>query len=441
MGLSKEEEKKRKEQEREFGVFYEDDYDYLQHLKSRKEVEYDFDDMDKFVMESGSKPVKESNLKLPDVVFASKEEEEIGLLNKAAPHKGPLLDWDPDIVETLDDDFKHETVFTLKDLEGLDENEEDNEDTEGDLDMILADAQDSDDHSFVDSDDYSDYDSDEALDEVGSLEGGFSNFSDEETKSKFTNYSMSSSIIRPNDPWQLLDDKFDNFMDGYGDEDIGGCEGEELEGYQKEDSVVMKHMVNEFEKAQQEKRQDLIEAERPNIDIDESDDDDNAVIEEVEEEPEDKFDCESILTTYSNIYNHPNLISEPRNKRIQPIKVSGKTGIPKDVLGKGLTTAALKQLDRENERLAHDANSSDNSEDDDGVGTVMTLASRVSELSFRNKHESKEEKKARKAAVKEFRRERVERKANKEAFKDEKIQQTKNEIHLKKNCTQAIKLL
>merc|ERR1712062_222293 len=136
MGLSKEEEKKRKEQEREFGVFYEDDYDYLQHLKSRKEVEYDFDDMDKFVMESGSKPVKESNLKLPDVVFASKEEEEIGLLNKAAPHKGPLLDWDPDIVETLDDDFKHETVFTLKDLEGLDENEDDNEDTEGDLDMI-----------------------------------------------------------------------------------------------------------------------------------------------------------------------------------------------------------------------------------------------------------------------------------------------------------------
>merc|ERR1712062_555514 len=441
MGLSKEEEKKRKEQEREFGVFYEDDYDYLQHLKSRKEVEYDFDDMDKFVMESGSKPEKESNLKLPDVVFASKEEEEIGLLNKAAPHKGPRFDWDEDIVETLDDEFKHEQVFTLKDLEGLDENEDEFEDTDG-LDMILADAQDPNaPQVLVDSDDYSDYDSDEALDEVGSLEGGFSNFSDEETKSKFTNYSMSSSVIRRNDPLQLLDDKFDNFMDGYGDEEIGGCEGEELEGYQKEDSVVMKHMVNEFEKAQQEKRQDLIEAERPNIDIDESDDD-VPVIEEVEEEPEDKFDCESILTTYSNIYNHPKLISEPRNKRIQPIKVSGKTGIPKDVLGKGLTTAALKQLDRENERLAHDANSSDNSEDDDDVGTVMTLASRVSELSFRNKHESKEEKKARKAAVKEFRRERrVERKANKEAFKDEKIQQTKNEIHLKKNCIQAIKLL
>lgn len=36
-------------------------------------------------------------------------------------------------------------------------------------------------------------------------------------------------------------------------------------------------------------------------------------------------------------------------KRIffQPITVDGKTGIPKDVLGKGLTASALKQLDRE----------------------------------------------------------------------------------------------
>ena len=125
-------------------------------------------------------------------------------------------------------------------------------------------------------------------------------------------------------------------------------------------------------------------------------------------------------------------------QRIEPIKVSGKTGIPKDVLGKGLTAAALKQLDQENERLALDNSSSDN----DDVGTVMTLASRVSELSFRNKHESKEEKKARKSALKEFHKERrMERKANKEAFKEEKTKQEKNAMHLKKNCSQAIKLL
>ena len=77
-------------------------------------------------------------------------------------------------------------------------------------------------------------------------------------------------------------------------------------------------------------------------------------------------------------------------------------------MGKGLTTAALKQLDRENDRFQHR----------EDVET-MTLASRVSEISFRNKHESKDEKKARKQAVKDFRKERrVEKKANRDAFKD-----------------------
>ena len=313
--LSKEEAKKRKDEEKEFGVFYDDDYDYLQHLKSRKEQEYDFDEIDKFVMESNQiNAEQKSNLKLPDVVFASKEEEEIGLLNKAAPHKGPLLDWDPDIVETLDDEFKHETVFTLKDLEGL---EDANEDAEADLDMILADAQEEGEDNDDEEGEYTDYDSDEALDDVPSLEGGFSNFSEEETKTKFTNYSMSSSVIRRNDPLQLLDDKFDNFMDEYGDEDIGGCEGEELEGYQNEDSVVMKQFVSEFQKAKETERQGYDESLRKTIQLAEGDEDshdENEVIEVREEEAEDRFDCESILTTYSNIYNHPKLISEPRTK-------------------------------------------------------------------------------------------------------------------------------
>ena len=34
-------------------------------------------------------------------------------------------------------------------------------------------------------------------------------FDEEETKTKFTNYSMSSSIIRRNKELSLLDDKFD----------------------------------------------------------------------------------------------------------------------------------------------------------------------------------------------------------------------------------------
>ena len=57
----------------------------------------------------------------------------MGLLNRAAPRSGPRIDWDPDIVETLDDDFQsHDLVFNLKDEAGDAEGDED------ELDAILA---------------------------------------------------------------------------------------------------------------------------------------------------------------------------------------------------------------------------------------------------------------------------------------------------------------
>ena len=65
---------------------------------------------------------------------------------------------------------------------------------------------------------------------------------------------------------------------------------------------------------------------------------------------------------------------------------------------------------------------------------LATVRSHISELSVRNKHETMDEKKARKAAVKEFRRaRREERKANTEAFKEEKRKQEKNVINKLKN--------
>lgn len=38
-------------------------------------------------------------------------------------------------------------------------------------------------------------------------------FMDEETKSRFTNYSMSSSVIKRNDGLTLLDDRFEKVCD------------------------------------------------------------------------------------------------------------------------------------------------------------------------------------------------------------------------------------
>ena len=68
-----------------------------------------------------------------------------------------------------------------------------------------------------------------------------------------------------------------------------------------------------------------------------------------------------------------------------------------------------------------------------------TLASRVSVLSIRNRHETLEEKKTRKNAVKELKRERRgEKKANKLAFKEEKTRQEKITLN---NPSTGLKLL
>ena len=50
---------------------------------------------------------------------------------------------------------------------------------------------------------------------------------------------------------------------------------------------------------------------------DESDDDDDDSTSSEEGVRERKWDCESILSTYSNIYNHPKLISEPSTRKIK----------------------------------------------------------------------------------------------------------------------------
>ena len=54
---------------------------------------------------------------------------------------------------------------------------------------------------------------------------------------KFTNYSMSSSVIRRNQQLSLLDDKFNKFMDQYDEAEEGALEGEEIEGCVEETSV------------------------------------------------------------------------------------------------------------------------------------------------------------------------------------------------------------
>lgn len=129
-------------------------------------------------------------------------------------------------------------------------------------------------------------------------------------------------------------------------------------------------------------------------------------------EKEERFDCESIISTYSTLYNHPALIKETSDK----IKLSKKTGLPLGVFAEKPKTA--KEMDRIDHKITR----------------------LLPEVPKRSKEETKEEKKARKQAVKEHRRERrVEKKINKQAFKEEKKNQS-NQIKSSVENANIVKL-
>lgn len=410
-----------KEEERKFGVFYEDEYNYLQHLKDRTQVEHDWSEADRFILGTEARKVVADEAKpkilLPSTVFATQgEEEDVGLLNLAAKSTGLNLSLDPDIVAAMDEDFDFEDPdneldddFVMKAMMGSGVEGEESEEGESDDDDM-------------DSDFGGGRSEDEDDDDVPSLKS----WTGEETGTKFTNYSMSSSCIRRNAQLSLLDDKFDRFMDQYGEMEEGALEGEEIEGVVESSGDRMKQLLEETEKTRKTERQQL-EREKEvvrNLMMREGGKDqlEDILMPVDADGRREQWDCESVLSTYSTLYNHPKIISE---RKLDPIRLSSKTGIPKDTLGRGLTSAALKQLDRETGQV----------EDD-----LASVRSRITELSMRPKHETLEEKRARKEAVKNIRRERrVEKKANTEAFKSEKIRQEKVNINIKNNV-QGIKI-
>ena len=299
----------------------------------------------------------------------------MGLLNKAAP-RGLDLSLDPDIVAAMGDNFNFDDPdnefdddFVMQLAHG------DSEGSEGDIE------EDDEDQWEDDSDDCAGGRSeDEEDDQCPSL----LSWAGEETGTKFTSYSMSSSVIRRNQQLSLLDDKFDKFMDQYDEAEEGALEGEEIEGCVEETSVRMSDLMAEHEREKALRRQQL---EREQVIqklslLDRSDSGGEADIVKVEDKGE-KWDSDSILSTYSTLYNHPKLISEPRNTKIQ---LSSK-----GVLCRGLTAGALRQLDQGGEDTKDD---------------VVSVKSKISELSIRPKHETPEEKKDRKTNLKQAMRER-----------------------------------
>ncbi|XP_030051376.1 protein LTV1 homolog [Microcaecilia unicolor] len=435
----KTETEKRREEQRQFGVFFDDDYDYLQHLKealgpselvpaTAPHQQSPSVDAEEEIVQ-----ILAPSINLPSSVFASEFEENVGLLNKAAPVRGPRLDLDPDIVAALDDDFNYEDPDNLLEddfivkatgsaEEGL--SWRDRADSDNEWEDVNDGEEEGDGSSKGE-----DYDSEGPLsDEEGEsvfrrADGSVKEFLflQEETKSRFTEYSLTSSVMRRNEQLSLLDERFEKFYEQFDDDEIGALDNVELEGFIHPDSIRLQEVIEDFYKQKAKdcvKLDDLEPRDDPNSFLNE--DDEAEEKEDLEklviEEPRATWDCQSILSTYSNLYNHPQLIKEPPKPKA--IKVSAKTGIPLGVLPeRGLTAKQAERMQRIN---------------DSDLPRASTQT--------RSKNESKEERKTRKQTIREERKERrFEKKANKLAFKMEKARQEKEQLNLRQNI-QNLKL-
>ncbi|XP_031417993.1 protein LTV1 homolog isoform X2 [Clupea harengus] len=419
---------KRREEQREFGVFFDDNYNYLQHLREgsqptelvastfpqkstiplhiREEDEDGEEEMEVHVIPAAS-------INLPSSVFASEFEEEVGLLNKAAPISGPRLDMDPDIVAALDDDFDYDDPENVLDDDFI---------VKANTGQAVGDE---DDDEWEDTDEGESGDGSDC-DSMGGLSDGDEEgrreflFMKEETRSRFTEYSLTSSVMRRNDQLTLLDDRFEKFYEQFDDDEIGALDNAELEGFIDPDSVRLREVLNDYFKQKEkdcQKLDDLGPKELPAGNEEEEDEDEDQGMETVVvEAPAEKWDCETIISTYSNLYNRPKIIEEaPKSKAIC---VSAKTGIPLHVLpARGPTARQVERMERIN---------------DSDLPRAATQ--------LRPRHENTDDRKARKQAIKEERKERrTEKKANQLAFKQEKALQEKQMVGLRANV-QGLKL-
>lgn len=356
----------------QYGIFFRDqeDYDYMKHLKPIGEH-----DDGVFVAASDARePEKrglvfkdaDAELDSPKVKFTlpngtvalAGDEEEVGLLAKtsvdplgvAPEYREAIyaLDDENFIDEAVDDDFfdalNAEEVpkqYVAEVEKGMKEWEE-----------FMGSKFDAGGSALVNSSD----------DEVNS-------YSDDYSDAPRTNFSMTSSAMFRNDNLTLLDDRFERVLEEYdsdSEESIPDlqsinharvehskvCDAEQVGGHYINDkscskerldklldeflvgkAIVGKHMVSrdsmvisneDFDKFRQDllagstREQVLAKAQLLHEELER---DDLADIQDHPffagnraEEDEDRHDCETIISTYSNVYNRPTIIDEPKKR-------------------------------------------------------------------------------------------------------------------------------
>jgi protein LTV1 len=103
-------------------------------------------------------------------------------------------------------------------------------------------------------------------------------------------------------------------MSGYDENEIGALDCDDIEGTLAVDSAIVMKCADEF--AQQKAALELEKAASKNVAMMQDSDNDDMIDLKVDARARDKWDCESILSTYSNIYNHPKLIPREQSKNM-----------------------------------------------------------------------------------------------------------------------------
>ena len=149
-------------------------------------------------------------------------------------------------------------------------------------------------------------------------------------------------------------------------------------------------------------------------------------------------DCETILTTYSNLYNHPNVITSKARQEKANLKKnlerSATCQVDAGRKSQVLTAEALKELGGKEDDDDHEEFEEEEEE-------VVVL--QPSDLSHRPKDEDREEKKLRRQLVKQHQRERrADKKLVRKAYQEaDTLRKTNAGLHQQNKATQSLSVV
>jgi protein LTV1 len=275
----------------------------------------------------------------------------------------------------------------------------------------------------------------------------FGHLETETVKSRFTEYSMSSAVVPRSEVMQTHDERFEKLFEQYDEEECGALDemddGVNGGGDLSQFDSVLDAFLDKIEDTPVGPRwskgapghapapptaaelEQLAELRRKTaaMTFTEGTDQDKVLMQYVPKAEEEKWDCESILSTRSTLYNHPTRIVEAGRK----IRLDPKTGIP-------MSGDTLKKERPSKKQLAAQALEEADEEEADDDEEEEPLNEGVA----RSRKETPAEKKARKQAIKDERRSRRQtKKATTGAFKDEQVKQ---EDAIKSNPAHGLKI-